>query len=42
MRQSDDVRPGFPGSSGDWKLRGTLDGGSRQALDGPGEAGGFG
>ena len=35
MRQSDDIGPGLPKGSGNWKLCGTLDGGARQALDGP-------
>ena len=35
MCQSDDVGRGSPRSSGGWKLRGTLDGGARQASDGP-------
>ena len=35
MRQSDDVGPGSPRGYGGLKLRGTLNGGARQASDGP-------
>ena len=42
MSQSDGIGPGPPRSSTGWKLRGTLDGGARQASDEPGEVGGFG
>ena len=40
--RSDDVGSGLLRSSGSWKLRGTLEGGARQASDGPREVGGFG
>ena len=42
MHQSDDVGPGLLRGFGGWKLRGVLEGGARQASDGPREAGGFG
>ena len=42
MRQSVGVGPVSSRGSGGWKLRGTLDGGARQASDGPYKAGGFG
>ena len=35
MRQSDDVGLGSPRGYIGWKLHGTLNGGARQALDGP-------
>ena len=35
MRQSDDVGLGSLRGFGGWKLRGALDGGAWQALDGP-------
>ena len=35
MHQSVDVGPGPPGGFGGWKLCGALNGGGRQALDGP-------
>ena len=42
MRQSDDVGSGSPRGFEGWKLCRALDGGARQASDGPLEAGGFG